>query len=372
MRPSDGRIEYSLSCSSRCPICFDGSVDFSPSSVHTAAALRAGPFLATLQEYEQKWLKFGVTLLNSGFPNEAGEVFLRWYQFVREAEVAQVAQPTRFLKGTVLWWIGRSRQALRRDDEARNWFLLAMIEDVRTDASTWQNLPARDSLVNGQQMAAVVVDGLGREAARMCAASSWSPAEPESIWLALLPHKRRFTRAPLLFLKGLAASMAARLGSPGQTAKQKGDALEALITYLFAAERGFEVLGPSKAPDAQNDILVRNGHDDAAIAAVGDYLLVECKNWGKKVRAPTVREMAGRLQAAAVKTGVLVSSKGISGSTPRTKRSGACLAISKEYLQDRTAILVLSQKEIHELVAGNESLASLLLLAFEDVRFDRV
>ena len=85
-----------------------------------------------------------------------------------------------------------------------------------------------------------------------------------------------------------------------------------------------------------------------------------------------IREVAGRLHAAAVKTGVLVSSMGISGTTPKAKRSGARLAISKEYLQDRTAILVVSQQGIDALVAGEESLASMLLFAFEDVRFDRV
>jgi hypothetical protein len=144
------------------------------------------------------------------------------------------------------------------------------------------------------------------------------------------------------------------------------------MTYLFATEKGFEVLGSSRAPDAQNDVLVRNNHDDSAVSSMGDYFLVECKNWGRKVRAPVIRELAGRLQTASVRTGVLVSMTGISGSKPKDKRSGARLAISKEYLQYQTAILVLDKKALENLADGTESLPTSLLSLFEDVKFDRV
>jgi len=249
-------------------------------SVHTEAVLRAaGRFSEVLQAFEQKWLNVGVTLLNNGLPNEAGEVFSRWYQFVRESELEHRKQ---YKKGTVLWWIGQSRRALRRDDESKNWFLLAMLEDVRINQATWHTLPARDSLVKGLQIAAAVVDELGREAAALCESRPWSPTEPESVWLALKPHKRRFTRAPIPFLKGLAAQMMTSLSLPGATRVETGDSLERLVTYLFATEQGFEVVGPSRAPDAQHDILIRNNHHDAAVSGLGDYLLVECKNWSTK------------------------------------------------------------------------------------------
>src|SRR3990172_1191104 len=81
-------------------------------SVHTTTELETKPFSATLIRYEQKWLKVGVNLLNGGFPNEAGEIFLRWYVLVRDSELVH---NNRFSKGTALWWLGRSRQALRDD-----------------------------------------------------------------------------------------------------------------------------------------------------------------------------------------------------------------------------------------------------------------
>jgi len=86
-------------------------------SEHTAAALTAGPFVPTLERFERKWLVVGINLLNNGFPNEANEIFLGWYQFVRNQEIARTV---RFPKGTALWWLGQSSRALRLNDEAKS------------------------------------------------------------------------------------------------------------------------------------------------------------------------------------------------------------------------------------------------------------
>jgi hypothetical protein len=336
---------------------------------HTSAAVATGPMVPMLQLFEGKWLKLGVNLLNMGFPNEAGELFLRWYQCVRDCEIDSGG---RFPKGTVLWWLGGSGQALRVHDDARNWHLLAMLEDVRSNAATWKQLPAYDSLVNGLQVSSSVIDALGDRAAVECAKSPWSKREPESLWIALVPHRTRFTRAPLPFLKSLARHLMSRASQAGLTKQQSGDALEEFLAYVFATERGFELLGETRAPDAQNDVLVRNGHLDGAVASMGPYFIVECKNWNKQARAPVIREFAGRLQTGSVKTGVLASRSGISGARPRTARSGARLAIAKEYVQDQTAILVFDEDQLKKLASGELSLTALLLSVFEDVRFDRI
>ena len=338
-------------------------------TVHATAAIQAGPFLGAMSKFEAKWLKIGVNLLRNGFEREGGEVFLRWYFFIRDSEIGH---QIRFPKGTVLWWMGQASQSLHNDDEAKNWQLLAMLEDVRSNAGTWRTLPAYDALVNGLQVAAGTVTALGQQAEAICASGAWSPAEPESLWLKISPHKMRFTRAPLPFLKTLALHLHTRTLAPRLTRKQQGDVLEELTAYLFGTIRGFEVLGESRAPDTQNDLLVRNSHQDPAVASLGAYLLIECKNWGKQVKAPTVREIAGRLQAAGVKTGVLVSRSGISGSKVKNARTGARLANSKEFAQDGTSIIVLTDTQVRSLASGNESLVTVLLALFEDVRFDRM
>jgi len=338
-------------------------------TVHTDAAVATGPVVPALQRFESKWLKLGVNLLNSGFPSEAQQVFLRWYQAARASEIAC---SQRLHKGTAIWWIARSFEALRAEDDARCWHLLALLEDVRNDPSTWQAFGAWGSLTTQLQVDPAAVRSLGNAAQSYCAAQPWDPGEPETVWLAVLPHRARFTRAPLPFLRVLAGFLLAKTTTPGLSKKQLGDSLETLMKYLFASERGFEVLGDSSAPDAQHDVVVRNGHDDAALIAMGDYLLVECKNWTKLVRAPVVREFAGRLQSAAVKTGVLVARAGISGGTQHATRAGARLTIGKEFAQDRTAILVLSEQDLRDIAQGTVSFSTRLLSVFEDVRFDRI
>ena len=337
-------------------------------TVHTEAAVRAGPVVSALQRFESKWLKLGVNLLNAGFPSEAQQLFLRWYQLAR---VTEIDTGQRFHKGTSIWWIARSFEALRADDDARNWHLLALLEDVRSNAATWQTMGAWESLTNQLQVGPSTVRALGTSAQSYCTAHGWEPGEPETLWLAVLPHRERFTRAPLPFLRALADLLVNRATAPGLTKKQLGDTLETLMRYLFASERGFEVLGPSSGPDTQHDVLVRNGHADSALAAMGEYLLVECKNWATKVRAPVVREFAGRLQSTAVRTGVLVARASISGASSRASRTGARLTISKEFAHDRTAILVLAESDLRAIAQGTMSFSARLLSAFEDVRFDR-
>lgn len=338
-------------------------------TVHTQAAVDADKVGPVLQRFEQKWLKIAVNLLNSGLAGEAQQFMFRWCQLVRDVEIRY---GKRLHKGTTYWWIGRTFETLRSLDEARNWHLLALIEDIRTDPSTWKTLGAWGSLINDLQVNPGAVDALGSRAVAYCEKHEWAPTEPEAIWLNLLPHRERFTRASLPFLRSLATVFLRQVLAKGLSKKQLGDALELFTRYLFASERGFEVLGPSSSPDAQHDVLVRNAHSDAAIAAMGDYMLVECKNWATKVRAPVIREFAGRLQSTAVKTGVLVSRGGISGGTSRQTRRGGKLTLVKEYVQDRTAIVVLSQEHLESVAEGKVAFSTLLLSLFEDVRFDRI
>ena len=338
-------------------------------TVHTEAAVDSDKAISALQFFEQKWLKIAVNLRDSGFAGEAQQFLFRWCLLVRSLEIEY---GKRMHKGTAYWWMGKTFETLRSLDEARNWHLLALIEDIRTDPNTWKTLGAWSSLINDLQVNPDTVDALGSKAVVYCGKHKWLPSEPEAIWLNLLPHHKRFTRASLPFLRGLAAFLLRQALSKGLTKKQLGDALELFTRYLFASERGFEVLGPSSSPDAQHDVLVRNAHSDVAIAAMGDYILVECKNWATKARAPIIREFAGRLQSTAVKTGVLVSREGISGGVNRQTRSGGKLTIAKEYAQDRTAIVVLSEEHIRLVAEGKVAFSTLLLSLFEDVRFDRI
>lgn len=337
--------------------------------LHVSLRVKGPGFEDTLRHFERKCLRLGRCFQEAGRHHEARQLYLQLYQSVRTAELSCSKH---FHKGAILWFIGSTEEACRRNEDATNWFFLAMLEDLRWNPTGWRQLPARDSLVTSPRLAQASVDSIGDEAMTICVNTTWSPMEPESVWLEILPHRRRFSCAPLLFIHELAVRLAAPLEEEQLNKNEKGKALESLMTYFFACEPGFEVLGSTLAPDAQHDVLVRNRHEDAILHSLGDYLLVECKNWANAVNSATVRELAGRLHAAGIKTGVLVTTKGITGGSEKRKRTAARLTIGKEYLQDRTAILVIDKSMIDRVVAGTETLASLLLSAFEDVRFDRM
>ena len=335
--------------------------------IHTIEALSGQSFTPVLESFQEKWLKVAVALLNNQYPSEAKSIIQRLYQLVRTQEIER---RERFHKGTILWWLARANHDLGVIDQARNHFLLAMIEDVRMDNNTWRNQPARDWLVNRLQVDASTVDQMGETVQSFLERSSWDPREPELAWLHLKPQRRRVCRSPLEFIKSVASEFLIKAQQVTPTSKEVGDRLEQLTSYLFAVESGFEVLGSTRSPDSQNDVLIRNRHEDAAIASLGDYLIVECKNWSRPVKAPTIREFAGRLRTSKVKTGVLVSKNGITGTKKKGRGTGAREAISKEYLQDSTAILVLDEAQIIDLVAGKLNLSTELIEQFEKVRFD--
>ena len=109
---------------------------------------------------------------------------------------------------------------------------------------------------------------------------------------------------------------------------------------------------------------------DCTKPTLGDYLIVECKNRNEKADAAVIREFAGRLRTAKVKSGVLVSMKGITGTGKRGSGTGARPTIWQEYLTDSTAILILDETHITNVVAGKIRLSTHLLEQFENVRFD--
>jgi len=335
--------------------------------VHTLEALDNLP-LSALEHWQVKWLSVAEVLVNNRLPSEARNLALRLYQLVRSEEIRR---SERFHKGTILYWLGRASHDLGRDDQARTDFLLALIEDVRSNNAGWRGLPARGALVEKFQIDASTVDEVGRVVQDLTGKRDWDVLEAELIWLHLKPQRRRISRAPLYFMRAIADAFYRRLRYIAPTTKEAGDRLELLMAYLFAVEDGFEVIGSTQSPDSQNDLLIRNRHHDAAIASLGDYLLVECKNTTDPADARVVREFAGRLRAAKVTTGVLVSRNGITGEKKKGRGIGARETISKEYLQSSSvAVLVVDEDRIIGLTTGKHVLSTELLEQFEKVRFD--
>ncbi len=334
---------------------------------HTHEALPPSGIAPILERFEDRWLRVAVILFNSGFAAEARALLQRLYQLVRSAEIKT---RERFHKGTTLWWMARADQALGVQEEAKTYCVLALAEDIRSSPEKWKELPAYRMLVDGFQIADITVDAFGDAVSSLFDDAAWNPCEPELGWLRAQPVRRNISRGPLDFIKAIAQEFFGAINREARTAKEKGDRLELAVSYLFASERGFEVLGPTHSPDSQSDVLVRNRHGDPALAALGDYILAECKNWETRANGQVVREFAGRLRAAKCKTGVLVSKSGITGDPSEGDPQGATRTILKEFSSDATAVLVLNETDMENLANANMTLALLLLERFERVRFD--
>jgi len=153
--------------------------------------------------------------------------------------------------------------------------------------------------------------------------------------------------------------------------KTKGSALETFAHNLFASVNGFEIRSVrERTKSAENDIVVRNlVARDPIVQAFGHYILVECKNWDKPAGARVIRELVARVRSLSGRCGVLMSSKGVTGSS--RARSDADLEIVKAFHRDEVYIMLLTQEDLRSIVEGLDNLLKLMVAEYERIKFDR-
>jgi hypothetical protein len=167
-------------------------------------------------------------------------------------------------------------------------------------------------------------------------------------------------------------ALAAALEGAG-TSREKGYALEELALNLFDSVNGFEVRSfrePTRS--GENDLVVRNLVTvDPVIAAFGEYLIVECKHWKKPADTKAVDRLIAKVRSAGARCGVLLSRNGVTGVKGNRKREDADLEIVKAFHRDDVYILVLTEKDIRAILAGNENLLRLMVEEYEKIKFAR-
>ena len=146
-----------------------------------------------------------------------------------------------------------------------------------------------------------------------------------------------------------------------------GKDLEGLPGYFLNAVPGFEVRSRTRTADTEYDGIVRNhGQKQDFRAELGFYLIVECKQWKKTIGVPEVSQFINKLLLQDCCTGILFSSRGISGE--RDNRY-ARLQVLKAHYRAGRVILVLDKSDFEE-VAGGANLISVLRRKYEELRFD--
>lgn len=150
--------------------------------------------------------------------------------------------------------------------------------------------------------------------------------------------------------------------------QERGDLLEILAGYILMTQGRFITSRKVICIDGEIDLLARNmATADPLIQELGTYLLVECKNWTRKVNSQTVKSFVANLKSASCHSGILYSQKGVTG--VKTNRSGM-YTIRKFYHRDNIIVIVFNEIDISDLVDGRVSLSYLLLRKYEQIRFE--
>lgn len=177
----------------------------------------------------------------------------------------------------------------------------------------------------------------------------------------------------------MAAIDRARLGGllapgdeEGASTAAKGDALEAAIRYAFEQIPGVtcEMQRVKNATGSEEiDLFFANaGHGDG-LRRFESELLVEAKNWAKRVGAIELAWFATKLRRRGQRTGVLVAASGITGEESEVRAAASQV---NQALQEGQEVLVLTREELEALPNG-ERLARLLhekrdhLIARQDI-----
>lgn len=156
-------------------------------------------------------------------------------------------------------------------------------------------------------------------------------------------------------------------------AKEKGDRLEDLASYLF-------LLLPALTPRRnlleetlafESDIVIRNLNPDSNLIAdlLGRHFLVECKNWESRVGVQSVGYFLHRMRLTHAHFGIIFAKSGITGDEQQEK--AAYSIIRKSFHEDGSICVVIDNNNLFALSNENLTFRSLLLERIERLRFGK-
>lgn len=105
-------------------------------------------------------------------------------------------------------------------------------------------------------------------------------------------------------------------GATATTTKEKGDALEQLICYVFSTVPGILIKKTNRrnAFDTEEiDIAFFNEREPGGLPFVPWIILVECKNWQSPVGSESISWFDRKISDRGMEFGILVAANGITG-----------------------------------------------------------
>lgn len=146
-----------------------------------------------------------------------------------------------------------------------------------------------------------------------------------------------------------------------------GKLLEDFSEKLFQSIKGFVVRYKrvnaktfNNSPEHDYDLVIHN--TCRIFPELGNYILVECKDWTEKVGYPEVAKFLHKLHSRKCRTGIIVALNNVvyGDFNPTLKRT---------YDQDGIIVIVLNKGDIDLVMKDSRSLANLLRQKYEAVRF---
>jgi hypothetical protein len=146
----------------------------------------------------------------------------------------------------------------------------------------------------------------------------------------------------------------------------KGRLFELLIAYVMRTLGPFDTRGRVRTLDGEDDLILRDTRPRPSV--LGDYILVECKNWERRVGAPEIKKFGHNVRAASCHSGIIAAKNGITGSAEEL--TDARYTVRRHYHRDGIGLIVLTADDLDRLVSRRVSLADLLVTKYEEIRFD--
>ena len=143
-------------------------------------------------------------------------------------------------------------------------------------------------------------------------------------------------------------------GNNGATTAHQGRAFENLICYVFEQIPGISITKRNEL-NAFNteeiDVALWNDRHEDGLFFLPNIILVECKNWSKRVGSEEVNWFDSKLRNRGLNFGVLVAANGITG---QARDLTAAHSIVAAALRERRRLVVIRTSEILSLVDSDQ------------------
>ena len=134
----------------------------------------------------------------------------------------------------------------------------------------------------------------------------------------------------------------------------KKNTLENLAEYLFNSLEGFSVIKRNyRGPSEEIDLLVANESKDVFLGSLGTPLAVECRHRKTPASSKDIRDFKGKLEDAGLKSGILITLKGIAGD-----RYDA-VAVTREARKAGMSIIVVSMNDLISIGEGKDPIEAI-------------